>query len=143
MTQRTRGLTGQPTSVNLPTGLSVSVEYTLTSNVTSAFQEAIPGFPSGSAVQTMASLSTSGFTVDIGMNLGTGTGGLAVFDSHGSAFFLDGFDVKLLVGSQNQVTLSGNGTLALSPWRQIRARARARARGRSASAGRSTSTASR
>ena len=111
----TLGLTGQPTSVNLPAGLSVSVDYTLPANVTTAFQKVIPGFPSGSAVQTMASLSMSGFTVDIGMNLGTGTGGLAVFDSRGSAFFLNGFDVRLLVGSQNQITLSGTGTLELPP----------------------------
>jgi hypothetical protein len=111
----TLGLTGQPTSLDLPAGLSVSVDYTLPSSVTSAFQKVIPGFPAGSAVQTMASLSTSGFTVDIGLSLGAGTGGLAVFDSNGSAFFLNGFDVKLLVGSQNQVTLSGTGTLELPP----------------------------
>jgi hypothetical protein len=111
----TLGLTGQPTSVNLPAGLSVSVDYALPSNYINDIQRVIPYFPSSVSAQTMASLSTSGFSVDLRLDYGTGTGGVAMFDSGGSALFLNGFDLKLLAGSQNQITLSGSGTLELPP----------------------------
>jgi len=113
----TLGMTGQPTSIDLPAGLSVSADFTVPTSVTSAFQQFIPGFylSSGSTVQTMASLSTSGFSLDLGEGYGTGTGGLTVFDSGGSALFLNGFNLKLLLSSQIQISLSGDATLELPP----------------------------
>jgi hypothetical protein len=106
-----------PTSVDLPAGLSVSADFTVPASVTTAFQNFMPGFylPSDSAVQTMAWLSTSGFSLDLGLSYGAGTSGLPVFDSDGSALFLNGFNLNLLLGSQIQISLSGNGTLELPP----------------------------
>lgn len=113
----TFGWTGQPASINLKTGLDVSLSYTLPTQVTSAFQEIIPGFPSSSSIQPMATLSTSGFTIDVGLILGTGTGtgGLQVASgsSTGTAVYLDRLDVGIAVGAQNQVTVSGTGYVEL------------------------------
>jgi hypothetical protein len=117
----TFGFTGQPASIDLKAGLDISLSYTLPATVVSSLQKVIPGFP-GASVQSVATLSTSGFTVDAGVVLGTGTGtgGVLVTSSSNSnvSFYLDRLDVGLALGSQNQVTLSGTGYLqlpALSP----------------------------
>jgi hypothetical protein len=112
----TFGFTGQPASIDLKAGLDVSLSYTLPAAVVSSLQKVIPGFP-GASVQSVATLSTSGFTVDAGVVLGSGTGTGGVLVTSGSnsnvSFYLDRLDVGLALGSQNQVTLSGTGYLQL------------------------------
>lgn len=113
----TFGFTGQPASIDLKAGLDVSLAFALPTTVVDDFQEIIPGFPGQTSVQAMATLSSSGFTVDAGLVLGTGagTGGLPVASNSntGTAFYLDRLDVGLALGDQNQVTLSGTGYLVL------------------------------
>ncbi|MGD0559501.1 MAG: RICIN domain-containing protein, partial [Streptosporangiaceae bacterium] len=113
----TFGFTDQPSSIDLKAGLDVSLAFTLPTTVIDDFQQIIPGFPDQASVQSMATLSSSGFTVDVGVALGTGTGtgGVPVAsDSNtGTAFYLDHLDVELALGDQNQVTLSGTGYLVL------------------------------
>jgi hypothetical protein len=111
----TLGLTGQPASVNLPAGLAVSLSYTLPDDVSSDLADVIPGFPQGSSVQAMASLSTTGFTVSLSLALGTGTGtgGLEVINSSGTALYLDQLNLSVSVGDQVQVSMSGTGYLEL------------------------------
>lgn len=113
----TFGFTDQPSSIDLKAGLDVSLDFALPQTVIDDFQQIIPGFPDQASVQSMATLSSSGFTVDVGVVLGTGTGtgGVPVAsDSNtGTAFYLDHLDVGLALGDQNQVTLSGTGYLVL------------------------------
>ncbi|MGD0705921.1 MAG: RICIN domain-containing protein [Trebonia sp.] len=111
----TLGLTGQPASVSLPAGLAVSLSYTLPGTVSSDLADVIPGFPQGSSVQAMASLSGTGFTVGLSLALGTGTGtgGLEVINSNGTALYLDELNLAVVVGDQVQVTMSGTGYLEL------------------------------
>ncbi|MBV9382379.1 MAG: hypothetical protein JO242_17135, partial [Streptosporangiaceae bacterium] len=108
----TLGLSGQP--VDLPAGLDVSLGYTLPDSVTTDLQDVIPA---GSAVQAMASLPTTGFTVDLSLALGTGTGtgGLRVINSGGTSLYLDsvGLAVTLSAGGGVQVAVSGVGYLEL------------------------------
>lgn len=116
------GITGQQT-VNLPAGLTVSVNYTLPSGIESDLQKlipglgnrTIPGLTAGTSIQALATLSGSGFTVDLGVGLGTTTTGLTIVSSNNSAFYLDRLDIKLALGAQNQLTLSGTGYLVLPP----------------------------
>jgi hypothetical protein len=116
------GITGQQT-VNLPAGLTVSVNYTLPSGIESDLQKlipglgnrTIPGLTAGTSIQALATLSGSGFTVDLGVGLGTTTTGLTIFNGNSSAFYLDRLDIKLALGAQNQLTLSGTGYLVLPP----------------------------
>jgi Ricin-type beta-trefoil lectin domain-like len=111
----TLGLTGQPASVDLPAGLAVSLSYTLPSDVSSDLADVIPGFPQGSTVQAMASLSATGFTVSLSLALGTGTGtgGLQVINSGGTALYLDQLNLAVTVGDQVQVQVKGTGYLEL------------------------------
>lgn len=110
----TIGLTGQ-SSFDLPAGLAVTLAYTLPSGVVSQIQQAIPSFPAGSAVQAMATLSTAGFTVDLGLKFGTAASGLTVYDNNNSALYLDGITLQLQLGTQDQLSLSGTGYLQLPP----------------------------
>jgi hypothetical protein len=108
----TFGFTDQPSSIDLVAGLNVSLSYTLPTSVTSAFQKIVPGFPANASGQAMATLSTSGFSLDVGVTLSTP---LLVASNSGSgvSFYLDQLDVGLELGSENQVTLSGTGDLNL------------------------------
>jgi hypothetical protein len=83
--------------------------------VSSDLAEVIPGFPQGSSVQAMASLSATGFTVSLSLALGTGTGtgGLEVINSSGTALYLDELNLAVSVGDQVQVSMSGTGYLEL------------------------------
>ena len=113
----TFGFTDQPSSIDLKAGLDVSLAFTLPTTVIQHFQQIIPDFPDQASVQSMATLSSSGFTVDVGVVLGTGTGTggvpVASGSNTGTAFYLDQLDVELALGDQNQVTLSGTGYLVL------------------------------
>ncbi len=117
------GITGQPTSVDLPAGLSVSVNYTLPAGIESSLQQlipslgnrTIPGLTAGTSLQALATLSSSGFTLDLSLGLGATTSGLTIFNTNNSAFYLNGLDIKLALGAQNQLTLSGTGYLVLPP----------------------------
>jgi hypothetical protein len=108
----TFGFTDQTSPVDLKAGLDVSLSYTLPTSVTSAFQRIVPGFPGGASGQAMATLSTSGFSLDVGLTLPTP---LLVASNSGSgvSFYLDQLDVGIDLGSENQVTLSGTGDLEL------------------------------
>ncbi len=106
----TLGLTGTviPT---LPAGLTVSFSYAIPANVISALQQLIPGFPSA-AVTAMASLSTTGFTIDAGVVLGTGqtTGGFRLTPASANVgLYLDSLNLAITVGASTQVSLSGTG----------------------------------
>jgi hypothetical protein len=99
----------------LPAGLTVSFSYALPSSVLSALQKLIPGFP-GAAVTAMASLSTTGFSIDAGVTLGSGqtTGGFRLTPAGSNlALYLDRLDVGLSVGQTNEVSLSGTGYVEL------------------------------
>jgi hypothetical protein len=120
----TLGITGQqPATFNLPAGLSVSVSYTLPADIESKLQKLIPGLGNrtipgltpGTSLQSLATLSTSGFTVDLGVSLGATTNGLTIFNANNSALYLNRFDVKLALGAQNSLSLSGTGYLVLPP----------------------------
>jgi hypothetical protein len=101
----------------LPAGLTVSFSYAIPSSVITALQKVIPGFP-GAAVTAMASLSTTGFTINAGVVLGTGlTSGGFQLTPGGSAvaLYLDSLNVGLAVGETNEVSLSGTGYAVLPP----------------------------
>jgi ricin-type beta-trefoil lectin protein len=108
---------------DLPAGLSVALNYTLPSGIESKLQQlipglgnrTIPGLTAGTSLQAVASLSTSGFTVDLGVSLGTTSNGLTLFNSNNSALYLNRFDIKLALGAQNSLSLSGTGYLVLPP----------------------------
>jgi hypothetical protein len=101
----------------LPAGLTVSFGYAIPSDDIAALQKVIPGFPSA-AVTAMASLSTTGFSINAGVVLGTGqtTGGLALTPGGSAvALYLDSLNVGLTVGETNELSLSGTGYAVLPP----------------------------
>jgi hypothetical protein len=101
----------------LPAGLTVSFSYALPSDVIAALQKVVPGFPSA-AVTAMASLSTTGFSINAGVVLGTGqtTGGFQLTPGGSAvALYLDSLNVGLTVGQTNEVSLSGTGYAVLPP----------------------------
>jgi hypothetical protein len=103
-------------TVDLKAGLNVSLSYTLPSSVTSAFQQVIPGFPPGTGLTAVASLSTQGFSFNGSLKLGTGTGtgGLRVTPAGDNAsLYLDSLDVGVSVGTLTQVSVSGTGFVSL------------------------------
>jgi hypothetical protein len=103
-------------TVDLAAGLNVSLSYTLPSSVITAFQTIIPGFPAGTGVTAIASLSAQGFSFEASLNLGTGTGtgGLRVTPaSDNASIYLDSLDVGVSVGTLTQVTISGTGFVSL------------------------------
>ena len=110
----TFGFTGQPSSVNLPAGLAVSLSYTLPGNIVTAFAHVVPGF-TGAGLQTLATLSTSGFAMDAAVVFGTADNGLEVDadKNNGTGYYLDSLHFKFALGVQNQVSLSGTGYLEL------------------------------
>lgn len=120
----TLGITGQQAATfDLPAGLAVSVNYTLPSDIEGKLQQlipglgnrTIPGLTAGTSLQALATLSSSGFTVDLGLNFGTTTSGLTIFNKNNTALYFNRLDVKLALGAQNQLTLSGTGYLVLPP----------------------------
>jgi hypothetical protein len=116
----TLGITGRP-AFDLPAGLSVALNYTLPPTTQTAIRQlipalgnrTIPGLTAGTSVQALATLSTGGFTLDFTVNLGAATSGLTIFNASNSALYLNQFDVKLALGAQNQIGVSGTGYLVL------------------------------
>jgi hypothetical protein len=114
------GITGQQ-PFNLPAGLSVGVNYTLPSGIESDLQQVIPGLgqrtipglTAGTTISALATLSGAGFTVDLGIGLGATTSGVTIFNTNGNASYLNELNIKLQLGSVNQVSLSGTGYLVL------------------------------
>lgn len=107
------GLTNQPVSVSLPPGLSVSLSsYTLPSSVVQAFSKMYVNLSQTTAT-AMATLSSSGFTIDLGLDFGAGANGVQIFNTNGSAFYLNDIDISVAVGAESQVTLAGTGFLEL------------------------------
>jgi hypothetical protein len=114
------GIAGQQ-PFTLPAGLSVSASYTLPSDIEGKLQmllpslgnRTIPGLTGGTSIQALASLSGSGFMVDLGIGLGAATSGLTVYTSSKSSLYLNALDIKLALGAENQLTLSGTGYLVV------------------------------
>jgi hypothetical protein len=116
--QATFGFGTQPASINLPAGVAVDLSAALPSPVTSALRNIIPSFPA-TTFQTMGTLSSSGFSLDASVSLGStgsGTGGALVASnsSSGVAFYLDRVGVGFQAAAgQVKVSLTGTGYLVL------------------------------
>jgi hypothetical protein len=108
------GITGQPgDSVTVPQGLSLSLSYTLPTALTNL----IPGLTASAAnsgpVQTMATLSSTGFTVSLTVPFGSGANGLQIAAYDGAAAYLNGVTFTLALGDAVSASISGNGYLEL------------------------------
>ncbi len=98
---------------DLPAGLSVSLDYELPSNIVSAFSQIGINLGPQSEVHSVATLSSAGFSIDLGLNFGSQANGLKVIDTNGTALYLNSFDLGLTVGAQSQVSLSGSAYFEL------------------------------
>jgi hypothetical protein len=101
-------LGGQGSPFDLPAGLSVTLDYQLPSNILAAFSQIGINLGTQAAVHSVATLSSAGFSVDLGFTFGSQANGLQVIDTNGTALFLNSFDIAITVGAQNVVTLSGS-----------------------------------
>jgi hypothetical protein len=104
----TLGGSGSP--FDLPAGLSVTLDYSLPANVVAAFGRIgiDLGAQAQAGVHSVATLSTAGFSIDLGFSFGSGANGLKIVDTAGTGIFLNSFDLGLTVGAQSQVSISGS-----------------------------------
>ncbi len=107
----TLGGTGNP--FDLPAGLSVTVDYQLPSNIVTAFSQIGIDLGPQSDSHAVATLSSAGFSIDLGISFGAETNGLRIIDTNGTALYLNSFDLGLSVGAQSQVSLSGSAYFEL------------------------------
>ncbi|HTW10633.1 MAG TPA: RICIN domain-containing protein [Acidimicrobiales bacterium] len=107
----TLGLTGD--KFNLPAGLSLTLDYSLPGDVITAFQNIGIDLGDQASVHAVATLASDGFSIDLGFSFGSDADGAKVFSTNGFGLFLNSFDIDLLVGAQNQVTLSGSAFLEM------------------------------
>ncbi len=107
----TLGGNGNP--FDLPAGLSVTVDYQLPSNIVTAFSQIGIDLGPESDAHAVATLSSAGFSIDLGISFGAETNGLRIIDTNGTALYLNSFDLGLSVGAQSQVSLSGSAYFEL------------------------------
>jgi hypothetical protein len=107
----TLGGTGNP--FNLPAGLSVTLDYQLPANIVTAFNQIGIDLGPQSDAHAVATLSSSGFSIDLGISFGAETNGLKIIDTNGTALYLNSFDLGLTVGAHSQISLSGSAYFEL------------------------------
>ncbi len=107
----TLGGTGNP--FDLPAGLSVTLDYQLPSNIVTAFDNIGIDLGAQSDAHAVATLSSAGFSIDLGISFGADANGLKVIDTNGTALYLNSFDLGLTVGAQSQVSLAGSAYFEL------------------------------
>jgi hypothetical protein len=103
------GLSGAP--FNLPQGLAVTLSYQVPQSVTNLLSQIGIGqnVLAGASADATATLGTSGFTIGLSLNLGTGTGGAQVVSDGGIRFYLDNIGVTFAAGGASGVSVSVNG----------------------------------
>jgi hypothetical protein len=113
------GLQGA-SSFDLPQGLALTLSYPVPSNVLGplgAIGITSASLPNGATLQAVATLSTSGFSINLSLDLGAQAGGAKVIDEQGTQFYLDNIGVSFALGATSgvSVSVSGTGFLELPP----------------------------
>jgi Ricin-type beta-trefoil lectin domain-like len=111
------GVQGAP-SFDLPQGLALTLDYPVPSNVLGLLGDigiTSANLPNGATSQAIATLSTSGFSMNLSLDLGTQADGAPVIDEQGTQFYLDNIGVSFALGATSGVSVSGTGFLELPP----------------------------